>query len=539
MPPAIWPPNPNFKSRAEEATFKALVAGLTDDCAVFANLTFYDEQHGDIEIDLAALIPGYGAVIIEVKGGNISYNGQRWLQTRKDSPSREIEPDEQVKKNQYAFRNFLVRRWHLHNLKTEWLLVFPDTLVANLQIPGVPRDRILDRAEVVDVADRGRKLLMANANVRLPHDPDWVSIAFEAIRGHSSLESNREVYLQSAYDYIKRITRERREILDGLQENDRMYFHGPAGCGKSWLAFAQAERWLAAGLRVGIVSYNRGIASYMNRKVHELDQQNLPAYVGTIHHFAETLGSRIGSMDGFLQDWAKYQTLILQAIEGLAIDEKFDAWIVDEAQDFEPQWWEIIKGTLKSPDEGKIAIFADPQQALRGSLDMPLNGFMRYNLKENLRNCQEIAAQVNNIVAQPLVARGPHGYEVDFVSVESEGQVIEAADDEVARLTDEEIWGPGQIALLTTKYRHPVHADKSEDQESYWDAFWLAEDVFYGTVKGFKGLERSVVVLAINGIHEDSDINSLLYVGMTRARDRLIIVGEEKYLQRIQGKQAT
>ena len=48
---------------------------------------------------------------------------------------------------------------------------------------------------------------MANANVRLPHDPDWVSIAFEAIRGHSSLESNREVYLQSAYDYIKRITR--------------------------------------------------------------------------------------------------------------------------------------------------------------------------------------------------------------------------------------------------------------------------------------------------------------------------------------------
>ena len=164
---------------------------------------------------------------------------------------------------------------------------------------------------------------------------------------------------------------------------------------------------------------------------------------------------------------------------------------------------------------------------------------IRDSLKENLRNCQEIAAQVNNIVAQPLVARGPHGYEVDFVSVESEAQVIEAADDEVARLTDEEIWGPGQIALLTTKYRHPVHADKSEDQESYWDAFWLAEDVFYGTVKGFKGLERSVVVLAINGIHEDSDINSLLYVGMTRARDRLIIVGEEKYLQRIQGKQAT
>jgi ATP-dependent exoDNAse (exonuclease V) alpha subunit len=53
----------------------------------------------------------------------------------------------------------------------------------------------------------------------------------------------------------------------------------------------------------------------------------------------------------------------------------------------------------------------------------------------------------------------------------------------------------------------------------------MPPDVFFGTVQGFKGLERSVVVLAINGIHANASQKEMLYVGMTRARDRLVVVG--------------
>ena len=154
-------------------------------------------------------------------------------------------------------------------------------------------------------------------------------------------------------------------------------------------------------------------------------------------------------------------------------------------------------------------------------------------LKENLRNSQEIAKIVSKIVDQPLVARGPHGFEVEFVVSESVEDVLNDADDAVARMTDEEIWDLGQIALLTTKYRHPIHEDKAQDPTSYWNEFWNSDDVFYGTAKGFKGLERTVVVLAINGFHETADINDLLYVGMTRARDRLVVVGTKEVLARL------
>ena len=125
---------------------------------------------------------------------------------------------------------------------------------------------------------------------------------------------------------------------------------------------------------------------------------------------------------------------------------------------------------------------------------------------------------------QRVKALGPNSFEVKYVQVEKEEDVLSAADDVVVRITEEEFWNPGEIALLTTKYRHPVHTEKRADLEAYWNEYWEGSDVFYGTVLGFKGLERSVVVLAVNGIHLDADVNDLMYVGMTRARDRLIVV---------------
>jgi ATP-dependent exoDNAse (exonuclease V) beta subunit len=49
-------------------------------------------------------------------------------------------------------------------------------------------------------------------------------------------------------------------------------------------------------------------------------------------------------------------------------------------------------------------------------------------------------------------------------------------------------------------------------------------------VSGFKGLERNCVILTVNGFHEEVDPKRLLYVGMTRARDFLVIVAKRSEL---------
>jgi hypothetical protein len=72
--------------------------------------------------------------------------------------------------------------------------------------------------------------------------------------------------------------------------------------------------------------------------------------------------------------------------------------------------------------------------------------------------------------------------------------------------------------------------------DGYWDAFFAAEDVFYGHVLGFKGLERQVVVLALNGIRDQSRGREYLYVGLSRARSCLVVCGDLDQITSIGGE---
>ncbi|HEX6487075.1 MAG TPA: ATP-binding domain-containing protein, partial [Nocardioidaceae bacterium] len=72
-------------------------------------------------------------------------------------------------------------------------------------------------------------------------------------------------------------------------------------------------------------------------------------------------------------------------------------------------------------------------------------------------------------------------------------------------------------------------------QDSYWDSFWDEEQVFYGHVLGFKGLERSAVVLALNEETPVERSRERLYVGLSRPRDQLVVCGDPDYIAEVGG----
>jgi hypothetical protein len=114
---------------------------------------------------------------------------------------------------------------------------------------------------------------------------------------------------------------------------------------------------------------------------------------------------------------------------------------------------------------------------------------------------------------------------------------LDVAGDCVEALIDEG-WSNNQIALLTTRERHPVHLDYFERgaTEEYWREFHANEAEFYGHVLGFKGLERSVVVLCVNGFKEMGRAPEQLYVGLSRARSLLVVVGNSSLLEEAGGR---
>ncbi len=545
-PAAVYPENPIFRSPGERAVFEALLPQLSEGDAIFANLEISDSVDGDIEIDLAVLLKDHGLIVVEVKGAHISHDGNYWIQSD-PSGSHAIHPAEQSRRNLYALRNFIHTKWSLGLLRSDWVVAFPHCNIVDAEDPVLPLGKIIQKDGLAHMLSQLKSILNTQRDYSLPNFENWVEIATKNLLPIVVQKTNPKAILGNNYEFIRSLTHEREVLLDQLSENMRYYVQGPAGSGKTWLAFEQDKRWSKAGKRVGIICYNRGLTTYMQGKNGELPEAERVAYVGTFHDYAHLIGSEAGDPEHYKDEIDRYRDDLILKAEQVSLERKFDAFVIDEAQDFLPAWWQVVELSLKDPASGQLALFGDDQQKIFGERPPPEGNFAKFRLLENLRNSQQIAKAAHSLITRPAVARGPHSFEIEYISVADDGDQVPftapwksihaAADDVVEKLVDQERWEPREIALLTIQHRHPVQSIRDdEDKMMNWRSFWEDEDVFYCTVGGFKGLERPVVVLAIDGFHDGINPNDLLYVGISRARDKLVVVGDPKEIAWIQSK---
>jgi superfamily I DNA/RNA helicase len=221
----------------------------------------------------------------------------------------------------------------------------------------------------------------------------------------------------------------------------------------------------------------------------------------------------------------------------LPVEARFDAIVVDEAQDFADAWWPPLLTSLSDAQEGALFICGDASQAVFGREGRPRVPLTRLRLDENLRNTQQIARVFRSLGEAPLEMLGGEGDPVRFVPCPT-ADVYDEADRQAVALL-EEGWDPGSIAVLTTHHRHPmqVERERRDGKDGLWNSLWDEDDYFYATVPGFKGLERPAVVLAVDGFRDPDLAREVLYVGLSRARDRLVVVGDLEAIADVGGKE--
>jgi hypothetical protein len=212
---------------------------------------------------------------------------------------------------------------------------------------------------------------------------------------------------------------------------------------------------------------------------------------------------------------------------------KYDAFIVDEAQDFADTWWTPLLRALRDEERGGLYVYSDENQRIFARFGQPPVPLVPLVLDHNLRNTKQIHEAFGPLAPTRMVSRGGDGVDVNFLA--ANGDPLGMADDAVDLLLDVG-WHPGNIALLTTGSRHPVQLELTESrgQQGYWRTYW-DDDVFYGHVLGCKGLERPAVVLSVNESEPRDRSREKLYVGMSRATDQLIVVGEPDHVRHIGG----
>jgi hypothetical protein len=211
--------------------------------------------------------------------------------------------------------------------------------------------------------------------------------------------------------------------------------------------------------------------------------------------------------------------------------------VVDEGQDFSASWWPPTLLALKDRDAGGLYVFLDEGQRVFDRLGTAPIELAPFPLDSNIRNTKRIAQVFGSLGVEQSRYEGLDGPPVRFIACRSD-DAVDAADTEVERLTQVQGWPPGSVALLTTRHRHPVQIEMVEGVgvDAYWDDFFAGEDVFYGHVLGFKGLERPVVVLAVNGFREVSRAKEMLYVGLSRARTQLVVCGDPELIAEVGGE---
>ena len=335
-----------------------------------------------------------------------------------------------------------------------------------------------------------------------------------------------------------RLTMEQSSILQVTRLLHRMEVRGGAGSGKTVLALQQAKELTRGGQgrkpqRVALLCYSIGLAEHLRRQVETWDRRHRPAFVGTFHAF----GQQWGAAEGDRTDsdfWERLPTEMAELAAALPDKQKYDAVIVDEAQDFADPWWTPVLRALRDEEEGGLYVYSDENQRIFARFGRPPVALVPLVLDHNLRNTKQIHESFGPLAPSRMYSRGGDGPTVRFVAT-TQDDALEPADDAVDGLL-ESGWEPRNVALLTTGHRHPVQVERTDfhDQEGYWRTYW-DDDVFYGHVLGCKGLERRAVVLCLNEDGSRDRARERLYVGMSRATDELVVVGDPETVRRVAG----
>lgn len=536
--------------QAECKVYDKLEEALDDTFTVFYSRpwlgTTWSGEEIDGECDFVVAHPEYGFLALEVKGGGIVYDPEteKWKSIDRNGFEHSIkDPVRQAVASKHQLLHKLKNspEWRSRRIGIRHGVIFPDS-----NHPELSEDLGADKPLYIFCfkEELFENLLSWILNRFGDGDFDERHVEPLGVDGIRALErilakpiclkQSLSAILEEDDRQIEYLTMDQFQILRSIEENPRALITGGAGTGKTLLAMEEARRYAENGKKVLFLCYNRPLSS----QVRSALQSELGIDVYTFHGFCLKV-TRTGNISEDTLDNDRLSRLPDQCLKALqkTRDYRYDAVIIDEGQDFQPSWWRIIDLIAGTEENGILRVFADNNQRVYNHASCIPKDVVPVSIRliRNLRNTRYIHEEVQkHYSGYHIDSPFRDGVEVTWITVESEEEMRKAVRNRVEELIIDGELQRRDIAILAS----------SEDVLSYTvpggkiGAYYTGKcdddnqtSIIADTVRRFKGLESKVVILLLSSDLVRSE--ELLYVGLSRARTQLTVIGIEKQVLKV------
>lgn len=517
------PDNPYpTSSKAEKRIFDALREAFHPHHAAFVALhSFKLPQHAykrSAEIDFL-ICCSHGVFALEVKGGRVSFDGQRWgYMNREGHEDISYEgPFRQAESAMYSLRERLsqqLTKTLFEKITFGYGVIFPDCRLSSESFEW--DQALLCQDGQHRALERWLKQLIqywrAKESAPQKLSAGEIKMLMGVLRPKQISVTPLHTQVEWASERIAQFTEQQLLLLDAVEANPRVICSGSAGTGKTFMAMELARRWTSVGKQVLLVCRSPWLKHFLTAEFY------LP-------------------------------NLTISTVEGLPMAARrahihsYDVLIVDEGQDvLDMQFIQQVEPYLTGGfAEGRWVFFHDinNQSGFFGAVDPQVFAQLehltpvRIPLRRNCRNTANILDAIreytNADMAIEAVGAGPV---VKVAQATDAAHLLSLLKQAVSEVLEHGGLPSAELTILTD-ISAPDFMRKFGRfllctvvvLDDYAMQSFPPNAVSLTTIDAFKGLENTAVIVCLNQSNVSVEQQQLLrYVGMSRARAVLHVV---------------
>ena len=360
-------PSIDTKSRAELILFEEFKNRLDETYSVIHSKKWIDPDKIEGkriqgECDFILIHPSKGILFIETKSGKTFYcsaTDEYWHESIDGETFKN--PLNQVIKSQWVILKKLNRQLGVNlNLPHNYAIAFPEANEISDNLPDelLPQ-MVIIKTDLEKLQTKIEKALgVIKKPLKKPISRDIHNKILSFLRSEFTITTSLSSRLDDFNTQFFQLERDQVHLLDQFEDNKRVLVEGCAGSGKTVLALEKSQRSFIVKKKVLLLCHNIPLAQQLRKKAKEI-KINIDVY--NFHelceHVVNSTGGKFEVNANDIQNFFDFKCPEMLEKHIPLFFKRYDTIIVDEAQDFVPEWWIPIMDLMADPKNSESLFF--------------------------------------------------------------------------------------------------------------------------------------------------------------------------------------